>query len=232
MAKKTQKSKEVISYLQSSKGKILDYLKEIVGSKNFSYRTFGTDIEEYLTDAIVKILTEKRFIRNNIDYTISPNKNYFPDLELKTTPPLAIEYKSGNKSQYRNGKWVTVKNSENDMGTLNEWPRKIEKFGGDNIYYVFVIYNFNDRAKEILSVDIAPFYKFIGISKGKVLKYREKDGNLRPRDFDIEPPIKSFKQFKELLNKTAVYRSKRIIKRHRLIIQKATQASRTELKQS
>lgn len=225
MATKTQKSKEVISYLKFSEGNLLNYLKKIVGSKNFSYRTFGTAIEEHLIDAIVKTLMKGGFIKNNTDYAVAPNKNYFPDFELKAKPSLAIEFKSGNKSQYRNSKWVTVKNSENDMGTLNEWPRKIVKFGGDNIYYIFVLYNFNDRSKKVLSVEIAPFYQFIGLNRGKFLKYREKDGNLRPKNFGIEPPIKTLKQFEELLNKTIVYRSKRIIKKHRLIIKKAAQDS-------
>lgn len=229
MTSNTKKSIEAVKCLQSAEGKIFTYLKKIVGSKDFSYRTFGTAIEEHLTDAIVKILTEGDFIKTNSDYSVSPNKNYFPDFELKTKPSLAIEFKSGNRSQYRGEKWVKVKNSENDMGTLNEWPKKIEKFGGDNIYYIFVIYNFSDKDKEVLSVEVAPFYQFIGINKGKVLKYREKDGNLRPRDFDIEPPIKTLKQFMELLNKTIIYRSKRIIKRHRSIIKKANEVTRKEL---
>lgn len=225
MMTKVQKPKEAINYLKSSEGNLLNYLKKIVGSKDFSYRTFGTAIEEYLTDVIVKVLTEGGFIKNNTDYATSPNKNYFPDFELKAKPSLAIEFKSGNKSQYRNGKWVAVKNSENDMGTLNEWPRKIAKFGGDNIYYVFVLYNFNDRTKEVLSVEVVPFYQFIGLNSGKFLKYREKDGNLRPKNFGTEPPIKTLKQFEELLSKTIVYRSKRIIKKHRLIIKKTAQDS-------
>ena len=124
------------------------------------------------------------------------------------------------KSQYRKGKWVTVKKSENDMGTLNEWPQKIKRFGGDNIYYVFVTYNFNDEKKEVLNIQIRPFYQFIGLNSDKFLKYREKDGNLRPKDFEVEPPIQTLKQFNDLLDKTIVYRSKRIIKKHRLIIKK------------
>ena len=222
MNPKAQKSKKAINYLQSSEDKILNYLKKIVGSKNFNYRTFGTAIEEHLEDVIVKILTEGGFIANNTDYAVSPNKNHFPDFELKTIPHIAIEFKSGNKSQYRKGKWVTVKNSENDMGTLNEWPRKIAKFGGENIYYLFVIYNFNDKTKEVLDVEVAPFYQFIGLNSDGFLKYREKDGNLRPKDFGTKPPIKTLNQFEQLLNKTIVYRSKRIIKKHRLIVKKAS----------
>jgi hypothetical protein len=213
--------KEAINYLISSKDKILNYLKKVVQDKDFNYRTFGTAIEEHLAVIIIKLFKEGKFIENESDFVLAIDKNYFPDFELKTKNPIAFEFKSGNVNQIRSGKWVTVKNSENDMGTLNMWPSKIAKFGGDNIYYIFVLYDFNDKKKEVLRVDIAPFYQFIGMSGGKVLKYREKDGNLRPRDFDIEPPIKTLKQFEDLFAKTVVYRSKRIIKKHKLIIKKA-----------
>lgn len=225
MPTKNIKSIDAINYLQGSKGKVLIYLKKVVGSKSFNYRTFGTAIEEHLTDALVKVFEDGGFIKSNTDYVVAPNKNYFPDFELKTTPSLAIEFKSGNKSQYRKGKWVTVKNSENDMGTLDEWPKKIKRFGGENIYYIFVKYNFNDKTQEVLDVIIAPFYQFIGLNSARTLKYREKDGNLRPRDFDTDPPIKTLKQFEQLISKTRVYRSKRIIKKHRLIIKKESEDS-------
>ena len=221
MVTRSKTPKKAVRYLQSSRGKILGYLKKVVGSKDFNYRTFGTAIEEHLADVLVKTFTEGGFIKSNADYVVAPNKNYFPDFELKTIPHLAIEFKSGNKNQYRKDRWVTVKNSENDMGTLSEWPRKIAKFGGENIYYIFVIYNFNDKTKEVLKIAVAPFYQFICLNGGGFLKYREKDGNLRPKNFEVESPIKTLKQFEDLLNKTIVYRSKRIIKKHRLIIKKA-----------
>ena len=113
------------------------------------------------------------------------------------------------------------------MGTLNDWPNRIKKFGGKNIYYVFIVYNFNEKTKDIQNIEIAPFYSFLGLNKAKLLKYREKDGNLRPKDFDINSPIKTLEQFERLLNKTVVYRSKRIIKKHRKII-KETQGTKTK----
>lgn len=219
---KNIENKEIIEYLQSSNNKILSYLKEIIEKTNFNYRTFGTAIEEHLAAIIIKVLKDGGYIKNNKDYVLAQDKNHFPDFELKTKNPLAVEFKSGNKSQYRNGKWVIVKNSENDMGTLNKWPYKIDKFGGENIYYIFIIYNFNEREREILNIIINPFYKFIGLNSEGLLKYREKDGNLRPKNFDSEPPIKTLKQFSGLLLKTVTYRSKRIIKKHQLIIKKAS----------
>lgn len=219
-AKKT-KGVEAIELLISSRKRILDELKRVVVVGDFNYRTFGTAIEEYLTAIIVNIFSKGGFIKNNKDYAVAPHKNYFPDFELKTTPPIAIEFKSGNRSQNRQGKWVTVKNSENDMGTLNEWPNRIRKFGGGNIYYIFVIYNFNEKTKEVQNIEVAPFHNFLGLNKAKLLKYREKDGNLRPKDFDVVPPIKTLEQFEQLFKKTVVYRSKRIIKKHRKIIKEA-----------
>jgi len=218
MSGKKSNNKNAIKVLQSSKKEILSYLQEVVKNGSFNYRTFGTAIEEHLNDILIKIFTEKEFIKNKEDYTVAPNKNHFPDFELKATKSIAIEFKTGNKSQNRNGKWATVKNSENDMGTLNEWPNKIAKYGGENIFYIFVLYNFNDEVEEILDVEIEPFYKFLGVIKAGVLKYREKDGNLRPKDFEAKPPIKTLEKFQQLLDKTVVYRSKRIIKKHRLII--------------
>ncbi len=100
------------------------------------------------------------------------------------------------------------------MGTLNSWDKKLNKFGGDNIYYVFVIYHFDDSIKKVIGVEIDSFYKFLDINKNGVLKYREKDGNLRPRDFYSPSKIQTLQQFNGLAKKTERYRSMRIIKKH------------------
>jgi len=131
-----------------------------------------------------------------------------------TSIPLAIEYKCGNIARIVDGKSVPCKNSENDMGTLNSWDKKLNKFGGDNIYYVFVIYHFDDSIKKVIGVEIDSFYKFLDINKNGVLKYREKDGNLRPRDFYSPSKIQTLQQFNGLAKKTERYRSMRIIKKH------------------
>ncbi len=215
---------KAIKVLLSSRIAILNHLRKIVTSGSFNYRTFGTDIEAHISDVLIKNFKKAGLIKNENDYILAPDKNYFPDLELKITP-LAIEYKSGNKNKLSKGQWITTNNSNNDMGTFHKWPSKIKKFGGDNIYYVFVIYDFNNQIKKIIDIQIAPFYRFIGLNSNGLLKYREKDGNLRPKDFYADSPIKTFERFKELFNKTIIYRSKRIIKKHRLIIKKTNSDS-------
>jgi len=207
-----------IRVLVSSKKFIFDYLKKVIKNNNFNYRTFGVDIEPYISSALIEIFNKEGFIKSKKDYILAPDKNYFPDFELKVLQPLAIEYKSGNKVKLSKGKWIVCKNSNNDMGTLNTWLQKIKKFGDKNIYYIFVVYKINDKDKNIIDIQIEPFFRFIGLSKAGLLKYREKDGNLRPKDFDEPSPIKSFKQFKNLFNSTIIYRSKRIIKKHQAIL--------------
>lgn len=209
---------EAILVLVNSKNIILDYLRDVIKKGSFNYRTFGTSIEPYISDVIIEIFKKNKFIKNESDYKLAPNKNYFPDFELKTTPLLAIEYKSGSEIKLVKGRWVICKNSNNDMGTLNTWLKKIKKFGGKNIYYIFVIYKLNNVTKEITDIQIAPFYKFIGLNKKGLLSYREKDGNLRPKNFLKNSPIISFEQFDKLFEKTVIYRSKRIIKKHRQIL--------------
>jgi hypothetical protein len=211
-------SLEAIKVLVRSKKTILIELRKILNKENFNYRTFGVSIEPYISDILVHIFTKHNFIKDKKDYKLAPNKNYFPDFELKTMPPLAIEYKSGNEVKLEKGRWVSCKNSNNDMGTLNTWLTKIKKFGNKNIYYVFIIYRFDNVTKQINDIKIAPFFKFIGLNREGLLSYREKDGNLRPKDFFEKSPITSFSQFNKLFKETVIYRSRRIIKKHRQII--------------
>lgn len=213
--------KNLKQILEEAKENILAHLKKIVTTNSFDYRTFGTDIEQYISEVLIDVFTGNGLIKSNNDYFLAPDKNYFPDFELKTKTPLALEFKSGNRSKLSKGKWGKCENSNNDMGTLRSWPDKLKKFGGENIYYVFVIYNFNNNIKEVLDVQIKPFYKFIGLNKDGMLKYREKDGNLRPKNFYESSPVKNFEQFVNLFKKTVIYRSKRIIKGHQLIVRKA-----------
>lgn len=202
-------------YLINSRKEIQNYLQDVVSSNDFNYRTFGTAIEDYVTKKLVEIFKRGGFIKSDEDFKVASNKNEFPDFALKCKDfHLAIEIKSGNHSKKSGDRWTTCKNSNNDMGTLNLWQDKLEKFGGDNIYYLFIEYNFNDTEEKIIDVKVGPFFNFLGLNRQGLLKYREKDGNLRPKDFDADSPIKSYQQFQSLFTETIVFRSKRIIKKH------------------
>ncbi|MBU4377235.1 MAG: hypothetical protein KKD29_07190, partial [Candidatus Omnitrophica bacterium] len=170
----------------------------------------GTEIQPYISAFLADHFKKQGLI----NYAIAKDKNQFPDFTLKTSPELAIEYKCGNVVELKDKKWIKCKNSENDMGTLNMWEKKLKQFGGDNIYYLFVIYHFDDTIKKIVEVQIDLFYKFLALNKDGALRYREKDGNLRPKDFYADSPITTLEQFEDLRSGTDVYRSRRIIKKH------------------
>jgi len=205
---------EIIEKLRDSKTRLLEYLSMVIQEHPFDYKTFGTAIEDHLIEEVVNILSEAKVIQDSSDYQRAKNKNEFPDLRLLKPELIALEVKSGNHSKKDGEKWVECKNSNNDMGTLNSWGKKIDEFGGENIYYIFIEYNFNGTSQEILDIKIEPFYKFLGLNKEGTLKYREKDGNLRPKNFDAESKINSFEEFSNLIPKTETYRSRRIIKKH------------------
>ena len=205
---------EIINYLVSSRNKIINFLNDLINNRNFSYETFGKEVEKPLIGFLVKLLKEGRYIKNERDYHISENKNEFPDFTLNSSPKLALDIKAGNHSKKKGNKWVKCKNSANDLITLNTIHEKLSEFGGENIYYIFIEYNFNDTAKTIVDVKIDKFYRFIGLNKAGFLKYRKKSGYFRPKDFNTEPLVKTLEQFTSLIKPTDIYRSKSIIKQH------------------
>lgn len=205
---------KIIEYLNKSKSRLIDKLAKTIKGHKFRYETFGKEIEDHFLDEVLLILKEGGFVNKEVGYKKAKDKNEFPDLTILTDINLAIEIKSGNHFKKSGDKWVRCNNSENDMGTLNKWPDKLKTFNGKNIYYFFIEYAFSDSEQKIINVKIDNFYKFLGLNRDGLLKYREKDGNLRPKDFNASSPILSFKQFTALLPETIIYRSKRIIKKH------------------
>lgn len=210
-------TRKVISCLFDSKAQLIKHLKVVVKNNKLNYRTFGTEIEQFVTSELIKLFAEKGVIKSKKDYHLAHNKNEFPELTLKMNPKIAIEIKSGNHFKKTKNKWEKCSNSNNDMGTMNSWPNKLIKFG-DNIFFIFIEYGFNNKQQNIIDIKIEKFYKFLAINNGKVLKYREKDGNLRPKNFNSKSSVKTLEHFFELLKKTIKYRSKRVIKKHRQIL--------------
>ena len=117
---KNSKTKNAIKVLVSSKKVILSRLGQVIKSGSFDYRTFGTAIEEYISDILIEIFKKADFVENDKDYILAPNKNYFPDFQLKTSPILAIEYKSGNEIKLEKGKWVKLKDWKDKSAAIEE----------------------------------------------------------------------------------------------------------------
>lgn len=169
---------------------------------------FAKDIEPILTELVTSYLEKNKF---NYSFKVAKNKNEFPDLKLKVDDiTYAVEYKTALHS-----------NNASDMGTLKSYPEKIKEYE-DNIYCIFVKYEYKKKSFIIHDIYIDKIYKFIGKTKVKgnsiILKYRKKDGNLRPKswnDFkDNKCYIKNLNGFKKSIEDTNQYRSISVIKEH------------------
>src|SRR3989344_5421503 len=109
----------IIDFLANSKERFLKHLRAVIKENSFNYKTFGTQIEDYILDEIITVLKEGGYIKTDEDFKKAENKNQFPELKVFVKPTLAIEVKSGNHSKKTGSEWEDCKNSNNDMGTLN-----------------------------------------------------------------------------------------------------------------
>lgn len=198
---------------------LLDYLKEnlpkkIIDGGYNSYEIFGKEAETPISDTIEEFLASE-----GIEYTPrrAITKNDFPDLEVKIDGKLyALEHKSGAcdiKGSFKS-------TAANDMGTINAYPDKVKKYG-DNIYCTFVKYSvLQDNTIQIEDIYFDKIYTFIGKGTGfeNQLQYREKDGNLRPKNWsDMDSDIIYFPTldaFNSALEATNHFRSERIVIKH------------------
>lgn len=197
---------------------LLDYLKSnlprVIKQHGYnSYEIFGKEAETPISDTIEEYL---RF--RDIPYVPrrAETKNDFPDLEIEIN---GVKYALEHKAAAYNLKGELKSSAANDMGTINAYPEKIKKYG-DNIYCIFVKYIvFPDDTIQIADVYFDKIYTFIGQGTGfdGQLRYREKDGNLRPKSwFDMANDIIYFpdlSSFQTALSETDIYRSKRIIQK-------------------
>lgn len=198
---------------------LLEYLKEnlpqkIIDGGYNSYEIFGKEAEIPISDTIEEFLAAE-----GITYTPhrAKTKNDFPDLEVEID---GIKYALEHKAGTCNIKGKNKRTAANDMGTMNAYPDKIEKYN-DNMYCTFVKYSvLQDNTIQIEDIYFDKIYTFIGKGTGfaNQLQYREKDGNLRPKKWtDMTDGITYFptlETFEEAIKATTPYRSERIIVKH------------------
>ena len=188
---------------------ILDNLQQKVTDQGLNdYSIFGKEVEEPISDLIEEFLND-----NEIEYTAirAKSKNDFPDLKLTIDGvEYALEHKAGESS----------KGPDNDLGTLNAYPEKIDKFG-DRIYCTFVKYSKATDGNGIVVNDIFfdKIYRFVGqfpsSERTDILKYRKKDGNLRPKvwnDFENgQVYTDTLEDFINNISETVAYRAEQIV---------------------
>lgn len=195
---------------------LLDYLKanlpqKIIASGYNSYEIFGKEVENCISDTI-----EEYFITQKISYISkrAKNKNDFPDLKIEIN---GIKYAFEHKSGAYNIKGKICSSPNNDMGTINAYSQKIHQYN-DNMYCTFIKYIvLPDDTIQIENIYFDKIYTFIGRGTGFYgqLKYREKDGNLRPKTWnEIDNNIIYFPtldEFKCALYETNKFRNEKIV---------------------
>lgn len=169
-------------------------------SQDLNSTTFGNVIEPSAAEAIVELCKLK-----SEEFFLAPTKNYFPDFTLlpggESNGAVAIDFKAF-RGVNKKGKQCNT--PENDLGTFRSMPEHIEKFGSENMYLLFMEYN-PDFTIENIHFD--KLYKFCHLRENGYLKYRLKDGNLRPGDFvrTGKPTVSSGDEFVFELLKTMPY---------------------------
>ncbi|ELB2056874.1 hypothetical protein QNZ53_002082 [Vibrio parahaemolyticus] len=185
-------------------------LQEEVNQQSLSdYEIFGKQVEGLVCNLVSNYFEESEF---SATFSRAKNKNEFPDLKVTVNSVnYALEIKAGESST----------GPGNDMGTLRAYPKKLEDYN-DNIYCIFIKYSKPTGTGLIVVNDVyfEKIYKFIGRMSGNplLLKYRKKDGNLRPKcwnDFESSTNYFSTKsEFETAIVHTNSYRSESIIIEH------------------
>ncbi|MDQ0350356.1 hypothetical protein J2R98_000159 [Alkalibacillus filiformis] len=195
---------DLMLYKNEIEEELLRYSNQCVKENEYDYTTFGKEIEPILSEGL-RFYFMSKFNFSESDFYEAPNKNHFPDFTL--CREIAIEFKAA----------VYNRKPENDMGTINSWSSKLKEYG-DNIYYIFVKYSTVNTYVNIEDVFFDKVYRFIGLNSAGFLRYREKDGNLRPKsweDFDnAYTYCDSLMEFQEGLRKSESYRARRLVEKH------------------
>lgn len=205
-----------------------DQINTDVRSKGISYHTSGKAFEGMVIKTVLDFLKNNEEIRL-VDFHEAKTKTEWPDLWVvtewkKATEKLFIEIKAGDSSA----------NPENDLGTLRSlWKEHILKdLGLSNLERLFMLFvKYSKESGKITKIDevyIGHYFHFIGnrkVGSLDILKYRKKDGNLRPVSWEEMKRIRVEGIKKEELTSflkkyylATIYRSMSIVKEHEKII--------------
>lgn len=180
---------------------------------NFSsgYTTVWRQFEDAAIDALVEVLpehipqlTESQFDRG----TSGREKNRVADLAIRCSDgQIEISIKSARRSA----------NPENDLGTFRDHPNRKQLFAASFTLWV----RYDDSGKEIKCdrVFFDRSWRFVGKSTlVDGVKYRKKDGNLRPKPWAMfdsgESYWKSEEDFEAAVKCAELFRANELIKEY------------------
>ena len=199
--------------LDSLKTTIADELTTALQKTNFdsSYTTVWRQYEDAVIDALIVILPNHvpELSRTNFDIgKTGREKNRLADFGITCgTNQIEISIKSARNSA----------NPENDMGTFNDHPVRVRTFTSSFTVWV----RYDDSMPEI-KCDRAFFdktWKFVGKSSlVDGVKYRKKDGNMRPKPWRMFDSGKTYwvsqEDFEAAVRRSEMFRANELIKEH------------------
>ena len=176
-----------------------------------SYTTVWRQFEDAAIDALCEVLpghiqqlSEKNFDRGKS----GREKNRVADLAILCgNEQVEISIKSARRSA----------NPENDLGTFRDHPNRKKLFAASFTLWV----RYDDSGKEIKSdrVFFDRSWRFVGKSSlVDGVKYRKKDGNMRPKSWAMfdsgAAPWKSEEEFEAAVKRAELFRANELIKEY------------------
>jgi hypothetical protein len=212
-AKPELKAGEVAERMDSLREQIVSEVTEAMkaSAHTTSYTTVWRNFEQAAIEGLCSSL--KRHITGLTDKHLDlgvqgREKNRLADLAIVCTDgTVEISIKASRRSE----------NPENDMGTFREYPIRKRRFVASFTLWV----RYDDLAKEI-RVDKVFFdrsYRFVGRSSVvDGVKYRRKDGNMRPKTWEMfesgESHWKTEQEFEAAVKRSELHRAKQIVNQY------------------
>lgn len=178
---------------------------------NSSYTTVWRQFEDAAIDALEKILPRHlpELTASNFDTgTAGREKNRLADFAITISgETIEISIKSARRST----------NPENDLGTFRDHPNRKKFFATSFTLWV----RYDDSGKEIMCdrVFFDRSWRFVGKSSlVDGVKYRKKDGNMRPKPWAMFDSSASYwgseNEFEAAVNRAQVFRANELIKEY------------------
>lgn len=147
---------------------------------------------------------------NFIEGDEGSDKNRVADLLVRNADEgilISIKASRGNK------------NAANDLGTLRQYPEKKAAYSA--CYDVWVRYDDSNKPVKVTGIYFDRSYKFVGRMSdayGKGVSYRKKDGNMRPKSWDMFDRGESFwntlEEFEAGIARSRSFRANSLVREH------------------
>ncbi|HEX5219295.1 MAG TPA: hypothetical protein VFZ59_06980 [Verrucomicrobiae bacterium] len=173
--------KELSTYLDAHRAEIERGLREAMRSfvTQADYSVVWKEYERQVIREFIAVINALQMAIkiNFVEGEEGNDKNRIADLLVQSHDErilISIKACRGNK------------NSANDLGAIRQYPEKKAKYSA--CYDIWVRYDDSKKLIQVQGIYFDRSYKFVGrmsIAYGSGVSYRKKDGNMRPKPWDM-----------------------------------------------